>query len=121
MEETSSVTGSSLWVDRLKRDEKMMALDQNGIPPDNRQAFFAFPGEGRSCPGSKFAEQEAVLALGTLLRDLRKYRAMSCDQLKEGLVQRPIGGMPMRVERRTLHVDARKRVGDSVVGKALIT
>jgi cytochrome P450 len=83
VEETSSVTGSSLWVDRLKRDEKMMALDQNGIPPDNRQAFFAFPGEGRSCPGSKFAEQEAVLALGTLLRDLRKYRAMSCDQLKE--------------------------------------
>jgi cytochrome P450 len=71
------------------------------IPVANRGAFLAFSAGGRSCPGQKFAMQEAVLALSILLRDLKFRSIPGCELIPvKGLVQHPKDGMPMTIELR---------------------
>lgn len=90
--------GLHLWVQREESD-----LTSSDIPPGNHNAFFAFSAGGRSCPGQKFAMQEAVVALRCLLKELQ-FTAVPDYELKprrQGFVQRPLGGMPMNIRRRT--------------------
>jgi cytochrome P450 len=91
-----------LWVERGEETDDVMKSGTT-IPPGNRNAFFAFSGGGRSCPGQKFAMQEAVVALRCLLGGLQ-FTAVPSYKLtprRQGLVQRPLGGMPMKIRRRT--------------------
>jgi cytochrome P450 len=69
------------------------------VGPANRSAFLAFSSGARSCPGSKFALQEAVLVFAILLKQL-KFESLPDYVLKpvrKGVVQHPEGGLPMRI------------------------
>ncbi|KAL3919157.1 MAG: hypothetical protein SGILL_003895 [Bacillariaceae sp.] len=94
----ASKADEPLWVDRNEDDR---TLSSSSIPPANRRAFFAFSAGGRSCPGYKFAIQEAGIALSTLLRELKFTVVPEYDlrPSRKGIVQGPLGGMPMFVER----------------------
>jgi cytochrome P450 len=92
-------------VDGMRWEEREPSCDcstsSSSLPAANRSAFLAFSAGGRSCPGQKFAMQEAVLALSILLRDL-KFRSIPGYELitVRGLVQHPKDGMPMTIELR---------------------
>lgn len=72
-------------------------VDYDHVAPANRSAFLAFSSGARSCPGSKFAIQEAVIVLAILLRRL-KFESLPDYVLKpvrKGVIQHPEGGVPM--------------------------
>ena len=72
------------------------------IPAANREAFLAFSAGGRSCPGQKFAIQEATLVLAVLLRDLEFHSlpGYKLQPKRSSLVQSPHDGLPMKVKPR---------------------
>jgi cytochrome P450 len=85
------------WVDRLETD-----LSSSDIAPGNHKALMAFSDGARNCPGRKFAMQEAIVALAGLLKDL-EFRTIPGYKMTpdgSGVVQRPKGGLPMRIRRR---------------------
>lgn len=87
---------SGRWEEREESDES------GSIQAANRGAFLAFSAGGRSCPGQKFALQEAVLVLSVLLKEL-KFSAVPGYKLvpvRNGVVQHPEGGIPMKIEAR---------------------
>lgn len=72
------------------------------VPPANSQAFFAFSGGARNCPGGRFAMQEATIVLAGMLRHL-KFETLSDYQLvpdRIAVVQHPKDSLPMRISRR---------------------
>jgi cytochrome P450 len=77
-------------------------VDHNVIAPANRAAFLAFSSGARSCPGSKFAMQEAVIVFAILLRRF-KFEVLPDYVLKSsqnGLVSHPSDGIPMIITLR---------------------
>lgn len=80
------------------------------VPPANRRAFFAFSAGGRSCPGYKFALQEAVIALSSLLRELKftTVPGYELEPVRKGIIQRPTNGMPMFVEK--IYTESRQTI-----------
>jgi len=90
-------TGS--WVHRNYGDD----IDFEGVPAGNPKAFVAFSSGARSCAGQRFAIQEMTILLSVLLRRF-KFEAPKDYVLKphrEGFVQCPQGGIPMKVKRRS--------------------
>lgn len=104
--------GGTVWVEREKESgspasSSATALEESDgddikIPAGNHEAFFAFSGGGRSCPGKKFALQEATLILAGLLGRFR-FEALNEYVLqpeRNGMVQHPKGGIPMMISLR---------------------
>ena len=89
---------SGKWMDR----DPSVATDDGGVPAANPQAFFAFSGGARNCPGGRFALQEATIVLAGLLKHLR-FDALPNYELtpaKVAVVQHPHDSLPMRISRR---------------------
>lgn len=88
----------SVWVERDTNDTASSV-----IPPGNRNAIFAFSGGARSCAAQKFAIQEAVLVLATLVKELKFGLAEPGyvpEPVRHGIVQSPLDGMPMTITPR---------------------
>lgn len=72
------------------------------VPPGNLDAFFAFSGGARSCPGQHYALREATVALAWLIKDLEFSIDPSFELEIEwkAVVQGPKGGIPAKVSIR---------------------
>jgi cytochrome P450 len=72
------------------------------IPAANRNAFFAFSAGSRSCPGQKFALQEATLVLAALVKEFQFVPVPGYQPypIRHGIVQCPKDGMPVRLQPR---------------------
>lgn len=89
---------SGVWVNRNYGED----IDFEGVPIGNPKAFVAFSAGARSCAGQRFALQEMTILLSILLYSF-KFEAPKDYTLKpyrEGFVQSPKGGLPMRIKRR---------------------
>ena len=72
------------------------------IPAGDLDAFFAFSGGARSCPGQNYALREATVALAWVIKDL-KFSIDPSFELEiewKAVVQGPKGGIPARVSIR---------------------
>ena len=80
------------WVERDMDD-----TSNNDVPAANRNAFFAFSAGARSCAAQKFALQEAVLVMATLVKQLKfiVQKGYVLEPKRNGIVQSPKNGMPM--------------------------
>ena len=93
------------WVKRDGNSWAERSLDDvtdSDISPGNRSAIFAFSGGARSCAAQKFAIQEAVLVLATLVKEARfavKPGYVPVPK-RNGVVQSPESGMPMTISPR---------------------
>lgn len=77
--------------------------DFEGVPAGNPKAFVAFSSGARSCAGQRFAMQELTIALSVLLENF-EFKVPDDFVLKphrEGFVQCPKGGIPMRIKQRS--------------------
>lgn len=84
------------WVEREETDET------GDIAAGNRKAFLAFSSGGRNCVGQKFATQEAVVVLATLLKGL-KFSPVNdyvLETTDKDLILKPVNGVPLKVETR---------------------
>jgi len=92
---------TSAWMERdPTKGEK--AGKQNEIPAGNSNAFFAFSGGARNCPGAKFAWLESLIVFSGLLKEFH-FSALPNYQIKavrSGLVQKPQNGLPMKISVR---------------------
>ena len=85
------------WVERSLDD-----ASDSKVAPGNRNAIFAFSGGARSCAAQRFAIQEAVLVLATLVKELKfaVEPGYVPEPKRNGVVQSPEGGMPMTISPR---------------------
>jgi len=74
------------WVERDMDD-----TSNNNVPAANRNAFFAFSAGARSCAAQKFALQEAVLVMATLIQQLKfsLQPGYVLEPKRNGIVQTP--------------------------------
>jgi cytochrome P450 len=75
----------------------------DNIPYGDMDAFLAFSGGARSCPGRHYALREATVALAWLIKDL-KFCIDPNFELEiewKAVVQGPKGGIPAKVSIRT--------------------
>jgi cytochrome P450 len=94
---------SGKWITRDYESEKAKPDESATIPAGNPDAVLSFSAGARSCPGAKFARQEAVIALANLLKEI-KFTPIPGYQLKlkvQGILPSPEGGLPLRIEERT--------------------
>lgn len=96
------------WVDREEghtADDDVDATSSSScssIPAANRKAFLAFSAGARSCPGQRFAMQEAIGALAELLKEFtfEPTPGYVLRPSRRGIVQRPKDGMPVKLRLR---------------------
>jgi len=98
-------SNNSEWVPRFSTDgsvEEKAWASLIGVPPANRNAFYAFSSGARSCVGKKFAEQEAVIILANLISQLKfeVEKDYVCIPYRSGVVQSPKNGLPMNISVR---------------------
>ena len=88
---------NDVWEERGEDD-----IQPNTIAPANRSAFLAFSAGARSCAGQRFALMEATLVLASMIKEISF--SVEPDYVVEperaGIVQRPKGGMPMKLQFR---------------------
>lgn len=74
----------------------------DNIPAANLDAFCAFSGGGRSCPGRKIAVQEAVTILAYLLKnfDFDALDDYELQPVQASFIQKPKDNLPMRIRMR---------------------
>lgn len=90
-------TESGLWVERTMND-----FDTHPIAPGDHNAFFAFSGGGRSCPGTRYALQEETLVLAMLLEKI-EFKVSPDYELQyymSVVTQCPADGIPVTVHAR---------------------
>ncbi len=87
------------WVERNEDDDDS---NKDYVPAANRNAFFAFSAGARSCAAQKFALQEAVLVMATLVRQLQFTldKTYLLEPKRNGIVQTPKNGMQMIITTR---------------------
>lgn len=85
------------WIERDMDD-----TSNKDVPAANRNAFFAFSAGARSCAAQKFALQEAVLVMATLIQQLKFtiQPGYVLEPKRNGIVQTPKNGMPMTIVSR---------------------
>ncbi len=89
---------TGMWIQREHGEDE----DFEGVPVGNPKAFVAFSSGARSCAGQRFALEEMSIALSTLLQSF-KFEVSKDYVLKlhrEGFVQSPQGGLPMKIKQR---------------------
>ena len=87
------------WDEPERFDPERFRPDRAAGRP--RYAYFPFGGGPRMCIGSEFALMEGVLVLATIAREFRLVQAtMRRVELEPLITLRPLGGLPMLVERR---------------------
>lgn len=100
--------GNSItWVDRTGARDRSEEVEQEctspeDVPPANLDAFCAFSGGARSCPGRKIAVQESVTVLAYLLRNF-SFEALDGYEIKPkqaSFIQRPEDDLPMTIRLR---------------------
>ena len=76
--------------------------DDSIVPVGNPNAFVAFSAGARSCAGQRFAMQEMTLALSVLLPyyHFEPPADYVLTPHRDGIVQGPNGGIPMKIEKR---------------------
>lgn len=86
----------------LERSSDEYFNHKSGTPAANHHAFFAFSSGSRSCPGQKFAIQEAVLVLAKLVHafEFESIPDHKLDLVRRGLFLFPEGGLPLRLAPR---------------------
>jgi cytochrome P450 len=86
------------WIERQLGDEMS---SEAVIAAGDPKAMIAFSAGGRNCVGQKFATQEAIIVLATLVKGL-KFSPVSDYklELKQEIVLKPVNGMPLKVEAR---------------------
>ena len=84
------------WVERDDGDES------GTIDVGNKKAFLAFSSGGRNCVGQKFATQEAIIVLATLIKGLEfgPVDGYELETTDKDLILKPANGMPLNVEIR---------------------
>lgn len=89
---------TGIWVQREYGEN----VDFEGVPVGNPKAFLAFSSGARSCAGQRFALEELTISLSILLENFQ-FEVAKDHVLKlhrEGFVQSPQGGMPMKIKQR---------------------
>jgi cytochrome P450 family 4 len=86
------------WVERHVGEE---IADEDDIAAGDHKAMIAFSAGGRNCVGQKFATQEAIIVLATLVKDLKFSPSPDYKlELKQEIVLKPVNGMLLKVEAR---------------------
>jgi cytochrome P450 len=95
--------GDGNWQTRSYKPDQEDCCLPGEVPAANPEAFFAFSGGARSCPGQSFAWQEALIIMAHLLRDLRFATAPGyvLQPNRNGIVQHPKGGLPLVISLRS--------------------
>ena len=87
------------WVERQVGDE---ISSEDCIAAGDHAAMLAFSAGGRNCVGQKFATQEAIIVLATLVNGLKVSPVSDYKlALKQDVVLKPVNGMPLKIEART--------------------
>jgi len=101
------IASSKWWTERstdVDSEELFAGVGKHepSVPSANRKAFFAFSAGARSCVGSKFAYQEAIIVLAILIKELKFEVDQSyvCTPVRVGLTQAPKDGIPMTITPR---------------------
>ena len=92
--------GKAQWVER---SASATSNEEGEILAGNRNAMLAFSSGGRNCVGMKFATQEAVLALATLLKGL-EFKPVEGFKLRtstKSLLHKPDNGVLLNVSVRS--------------------
>ncbi|CAB9522770.1 Leukotriene-B(4) omega-hydroxylase 2 [Seminavis robusta] len=97
-----SSQASKKWVERASMEEPK---EEPGctIAAANHKAFFPFSAGGRSCAGQKFALDEAIIVLATLVKHFQFKLAdptFKPDIQIRGILQMPKDGIPLTIEMR---------------------
>ncbi|CAB9505025.1 Phylloquinone omega-hydroxylase [Seminavis robusta] len=97
---SSSANNGQLWEERAYKVDAEPS--KGSIPAGNPDAFFAFSAGGRSCPGAKFALQEAVIVLANVLKHLKVLPVpdFKLELRLQGILPYPKDGVPLRIEKR---------------------
>lgn len=86
------------WVERDVGEE---LSSEDDIAAGDHKAMIAFSAGGRNCVGQKFAIQEAIIVLATLVKGLKFSPVADYKlELKQEVVLKPVNGMPLKVEAR---------------------
>lgn len=89
-------SANTCWVEREEGD------GLGTIEAGNKKAFLAFSSGGRNCVGQRFAMQEAVIVLATLLKGLKvsPVPGYVLETTDKDLILKPANGMPLKIEAR---------------------
>ena len=98
--------GTNRWVERGGAEEtsrEVLPSLSSIIAAGNPDAFFPFSGGARSCPGQRFALQEATLAFAGLIKELKFHIDPDYELHLEwkGILQKPKDGIPATISIRT--------------------
>ncbi|CAB9512410.1 Leukotriene-B(4) omega-hydroxylase 2 [Seminavis robusta] len=87
------------WVEREVGDEPS---SDKGIAAGDRKSMLAFSAGGRNCVGQKFASQEAIIVLATLVKGLKfgPVENFELELTAKDLILKPANGLPLIVESR---------------------
>ena len=92
----------SVSADVIDDEVSQVCTTPDDVPPANLDAFCAFSGGGRSCPGRKIAVQESVTVLAYLLRNFC-FEATDDYEMKPiqaSFIQKPKDDLPMKISLR---------------------
>jgi cytochrome P450 len=98
---STSSTNDGLWEERDYALDTVH-LNDSGVRPVNRKAFFAFSAGRRSCAGMQFAMTESVMVLAYLIKHFSFTISPEYElyPIRAGLIQRPRDPMMMTVRKR---------------------
>ena len=90
------------WVKRVDGNWNERNHSKDDPEAGNLDAFVAFSSGARSCAGQRFALQEMVIVLSTMMPKLRfePPKDYVLKPHRDGLVQSPQGGIPMKIVQR---------------------
>ena len=88
--------------DVINDEVNQVCTSPDDVPPVNLDAFCAFSGGGRSCPGRKIAVQESVTVLAYLLRNFcfEATEGYELNPIQASFIQKPKDDLPMKISLR---------------------
>lgn len=88
--------------DVIDDEVNQVCTSPDDVPPANLDAFCAFSGGGRSCPGRKIAVQESVTVMAYLLRNFcfEATDGYEMKPIQASFIQKPKDDLPMKISLR---------------------